>query len=82
MPDIKHLKEQLERARRLAAGLIGTADGKRLLAIADDYQRQIDAATDREGELQQSMARDQEPDATGTSDEAAKKPKGEEPEME
>lgn len=44
-PDIKRLKEQVERARRRAAGITNSAERERVLAAADDYQRRIDAAT-------------------------------------
>ena len=82
MPDIKHLKEQVERARRLAASMTTSSDRNRLGAIANEYQRQIDALTARESELQQSMPHDHEPDATGTSDDTATKSGDKEPEME
>ena len=45
MPDVKFLKEQMERARRLAAALTSSADRDRLQALADGYQRQIDEAS-------------------------------------
>jgi hypothetical protein len=60
MPTIAFLREQMERARRFASALTGT-DRDRLLAVADDYQRQIDAA---------SAPADQgagQPDATATT---------------
>jgi hypothetical protein len=44
MKTIAFLKDQLERARRFASALTGT-DRDRFLAVADDYQRQIDAAS-------------------------------------
>jgi hypothetical protein len=80
MRDIEHLKEQMERARRLAAGPVGTADGNRLLALADDYQRQIDAAI-APREMQQSMSKDQEADETATTSDCAATNPDEEPEM-
>ena len=74
MPDIRFLKEQMERARRLADALTSTADRDQLRATADDFQRQINAAT-AQPEMQQSMSHDQGTDETGT------KSPGAEPEM-
>jgi hypothetical protein len=45
MPDLKFLKERMERARRLAAALTSSDDRDRLQALADGYQRQIDEAS-------------------------------------
>jgi hypothetical protein len=41
MPGKEFLREQIERARRLAKALTRTEDRDRLLAVADDYQSQL-----------------------------------------
>jgi hypothetical protein len=70
MPNIKALKEQMERARRLAATMTSAEDRDRLRTAADDYQRQIDAASVPSDEVQGSDARDTQPDAPKTISEA------------
>jgi hypothetical protein len=70
MPNIKALKEQMERAMRLAATMTSAEDRDRLRAAADDYQRQIDAASAPSEAVQGSDARDEQPDAPKTTSEA------------
>lgn len=55
MPTIEYLKQQLERARRFAASFTNREDRERFGAVADDYQRQIDAASARSDEGQGSV---------------------------
>ena len=45
MPDIKHLKEQLERARRFASHLGSAEDRRRIRVIVQELERQIRGAT-------------------------------------
>jgi hypothetical protein len=45
MPTIAFFSEQIEWARRLARQVTSTVDRDRLRAAADDYQRQLDAAS-------------------------------------
>lgn len=68
MPDIKVLKEQVERAKRFAKGMTTMADRDTLLAVADDYQRKIDAASAQSVEEQSAG---EQPNATATTSGAA-----------
>jgi hypothetical protein len=43
MSRIKFLREQIERAKRFAAGMTNSDDRVRLEAAADNYQRELDA---------------------------------------
>jgi hypothetical protein len=54
MPGKEFLREQIERARRLAKALTRTEDRDRLLALAEDYQRQLDATSTGPAQAEQS----------------------------
>lgn len=69
MPTIAFLKEQIERAKRFAMGMTSTADRDRFNAMADDYQRQLDAASASSDRESQDAA--QSIDTTPTTSEAA-----------
>jgi hypothetical protein len=73
MPDIKHLKEQLARARRFSLLLTSAADRARLHALANEFERQINAATAAR-EMQQSIPEDQDAKETATSNGSAGRP--------
>ena len=59
----KFLLEQIERAKRLAAGLTSPADRERLEKLANDYQKEIDQAAAASGDQQASSATETTPAA-------------------
>jgi hypothetical protein len=52
----KFLLEQIERAKRLSAGLSSAADRERFLKIAADYQKELDDAAAASGDQHPSPA--------------------------
>jgi hypothetical protein len=55
MPGKEFLREQIERARRLARALTRTEDRDRLLAVAEDYQSQLDATSSVQAQAEQAV---------------------------
>lgn len=68
MPGKEFLREQIERARRLAKALTRTEDRDRLLALAEDYQRQLDATSRVPAQAEQSVPDEQAVPDTQASD--------------
>jgi hypothetical protein len=74
MSRIKFLQEQIERARRFAAGMTNADDRVRLEAAADNYQRELDALSSPDAKSadtsppSDAVAEQTTPDTTEPSD--------------